>query len=116
MFAGPIQRSFATSPRAPAVTKFFRFPHILHIDWLAEGQPRDDKVLSPAEVTEFLKGEVVTEEKLDGANLGFSIGPDGALRAQNRGQYLLPPFIRQFGRLDDWLLIKTDCSMRCRNR
>lgn len=90
------------------MTKFFRFPHIPHIDWLAEGQPRDDKVLSPAEVTEFLKGDVVIEEKLDGANLGFSIGPDGALRAQNRGQYLLAPFTGQFARLDDWLAAHQD--------
>ena len=90
------------------MTKFFRFPHIPHIEWLAEGQPRDDKVLSPAEVTEFLKGDVVIEEKLDGANLGICIGPDGALRAQNRGQYLLPPFTGQFARLDDWLAAHQD--------
>lgn len=92
----------------PAVTDFFRYPHTPHIAWLAEGQPRDDKVLSPSEATEFLHDEVVIEEKLDGANLGFSIAADGALRAQNRGQYLIRPFGGQFARLDDWLTVHQD--------
>ena len=92
----------------PAVTDFFRYPHIPHIAWLADGHPRDDKVLSPAEVASLLAAELVIEEKLDGANLGFSIGSDGALRAQNRGQYLRPPFTGQFARLDDWLAVHQD--------
>ena len=66
---------------------FFRFPHTPHIAWLAPGCPRDDKVLSTAEATALLAGPVVLEEKLDGANLGFSVAPDGRVRAQNRGQY-----------------------------
>lgn len=70
---------------------FFRFPHTPHIAWLATGAPRDDKVLSPAEAEDILSGPVVLEEKLDGANLGFSVSPDGVLRAQNRGQYLPQP-------------------------
>ena len=83
--------------------EFFRFPHTPHIAWLAEGEPRDDKVLSPTEVKSLLVGEVVVEEKLDGANLGFSLGPDGDLRAQNRGQYLAVPHAGQFFRLPAWL-------------
>ena len=75
------------------MTDFFRFPHTPHIAWLAAGVPRDDKLLSPAEATELLAGEVVLEEKLDGANLGFSVSPEGQVRAQNRGQYLAPPFL-----------------------
>jgi ATP-dependent RNA circularization protein (DNA/RNA ligase family) len=43
------------------------------------------------------------EEKLDGANLGLSIGPDGELLAQNRGQYLPSPYNGQFTRLFGWL-------------
>lgn len=93
---------------APTVTDFFRFPHTPHIEWMSRGQPRGDKVLSPAEAASFVAGEVVVEEKLDGANLGFSVGPDGALRAQNRGQYLLRPFTGQFSRLDDWLAVHED--------
>lgn len=85
------------------MTDFFRFPHTPHIAWLGEGMPRDDKVLAYHEVKALLSGQVHVEEKVDGANLGISIGPDGALRAQNRGQYLIEPFIGQFSRLGSWL-------------
>ena len=87
---------------------FFRFPHTPHIAWLATGAPRDDKVLSPAEAEDILSGPVVLEEKLDGANLGFSVSPDGVLRAQNRGQYLPQPFHGQFARLGPWLAAHED--------
>ncbi|ENO94814.1 RNA ligase domain, REL/Rln2 [Thauera sp. 28] len=85
------------------MTDFFRFPHTPHLAWLGKGAPRDDKVLSRAEAAALLDGEVVVEEKLDGANLGISLAPDGGLRAQNRGQYLAPPFGGQFSRLPAWL-------------
>lgn len=86
------------------MTDFFRFPTTPHLAWLAkDGMPRDDKVLSPAEVQVLLSGDVVVEEKLDGANVGFSLGPDGYLRAQNRGQYLEEPYTGQFTRLTAWL-------------
>jgi ATP-dependent RNA circularization protein (DNA/RNA ligase family) len=85
------------------VTDFFRFPHTPHIAWLAAGEPRDDKVLLPAEVKALLAGEVVLEEKLDGANLGLSLDQDGSLRAQNRGQFLNGPHAGQFSRLPAWL-------------
>jgi ATP-dependent RNA circularization protein (DNA/RNA ligase family) len=85
------------------VTDFFRFPHTPHIAWLAHGTPRDDKVLSTQEAGELLNAVVVVEEKLDGANLGFSLSPEGELRAQNRGQYLHTPHGGQFARLPDWL-------------
>lgn len=65
--------------------------------------PRDDKVLSPAEVKSLLTGDVVVEEKLDGANLGLSLAANGQLRAQNRGQYLDEPHAGQFSRLPAWL-------------
>lgn len=87
------------------MTDFFRFPHTPHIAWLADGAPRDDKVLSRAEAAELLAGEVVIEEKLDGANLGLSVSCDGVLRAQNRGQYLPQPFHGQFARLGPWLAV-----------
>lgn len=70
--------------------EFHKFPHTPHLLWLSPGQPREDKVMSPAEVTEFLAGELVIEEKVDGANLGLSLGPDGRVRAQSRGNYLAP--------------------------
>ena len=82
---------------------FFRFPHTPHLAWLGEGSPRDDKVLLSNEVTALLAGDVVVEEKLDGANLGLSLTLDGNLRAQNRGQYLAEPHAGQFARLPAWL-------------
>jgi ATP-dependent RNA circularization protein (DNA/RNA ligase family) len=90
------------------MTDFFRFPHTPHIAWLASGIPRDDKVLSSTEVTQLLSGEVIVEEKLDGANLGFSVSVDGKVCAQNRGQYLVPPLHGQFARLVPWLAVHED--------
>ena len=87
-----------------AMTDFFRFPTTPHLAWLAQdGMPRDDKVLSPAEAQALLSGDVVVEEKLDGANLGLSLSPDGTVLAQNRGQYLGEPYVGQFARLPAWL-------------
>lgn len=67
---------------------FFRFPHTPHLAWSGPGQPRDDKVLSAAEAKVLLAGEVAVEEKIDGANIGFSIKENGELQVQNRGGYL----------------------------
>jgi hypothetical protein len=90
------------------MSDFFRFPHTPHLAWLGQGAPRDDKVLAPAEAQALLAFDVVVEEKLDGANLGFSLAPDGSLRAQNRGQYLDLTGSHtghggQFSRLAAWL-------------
>jgi ATP-dependent RNA circularization protein (DNA/RNA ligase family) len=84
------------------MTDFFRFPHTPHLAWLGKAMPREDKVLSPTEADALLRAEVVVEEKLDGANLGLSIDPQGQLRAQNRGQYLTEPYAGQFSRLSSW--------------
>lgn len=85
------------------MSDFFRFPHTPHIAWLGKGQPRDDKVLAVDEAARFLREAVVLEEKVDGANLGLSIGSEGVVRAQNRGRYLPTPYTGQFSRLNAWL-------------
>lgn len=72
------------------MNEFFRFPPP-HLAWPGQADPRDDKVLAAEETTDLLSGDVVLEEKVDGANLGFSLSPEGELRAQNRGQYLAEP-------------------------
>jgi len=94
------------------MTDFFRFPHTPHLAWLGQDAPRDDKVLSAAEAKVLLAGEVVVEEKMDGANLGLSLAPDGSLRAQNRGQYLAEPHAGQFARLPAWLVQHNDALRR----
>ncbi|MHA5671465.1 RNA ligase family protein [Pseudomonas aeruginosa] len=83
--------------------EFFRFPHTPHLTWLGVEAPRDDKVLDPAEAKALLEGNVLVEEKLDGANLGLSLADEGQIRVQNRGQYLQDPHAGQFSRLPAWL-------------
>src|SRR5205814_2164751 len=83
---------------------FYKFPRTPHLLWLGPGKPREDKVLRPNEVTKFLAGEVIVEEKVDGANLGISLADDGRLRAQRRGSFLAPGRSHaQWNRLWPWL-------------
>jgi ATP-dependent RNA circularization protein (DNA/RNA ligase family) len=88
------------------MNRFFRYPHTPHLAWLSTGSPRDDKVLSPQEAARLLRGPIVLEEKVDGANLGISLSASGDLQLQNRGQYLEPPFAGQFARLPGWMTIR----------
>lgn len=86
------------------MTRFLRFPHTPHLAWLGSDAPREDKVLAASEARELLSGKVVVEEKVDGANLGFSVDDDGSLRGQNRGRYLdLDSPIGQWKPLRRWL-------------
>ncbi len=86
------------------MTDFFRFPHTPHLAWLGKAPPREDKVLSPEERAAMLRHELVVEEKIDGANLGFSVDKDGGLLTQNRGSWLSPDTCHpQFRSLWPWL-------------
>lgn len=86
------------------MSEFFRFPRTPHLAWVGRTLPRNDKILTDREAEELLAGEVVVEEKVDGANVGFSIDESGSLRAQNRGQYLDPESSHpQFSPLFRWL-------------
>lgn len=82
---------------------FFRFPQTPHLAWLGTDEPRDDKLLDAIQIRQLLSGQVLLEEKLDGANLGISLDENGELRTQNRGEYLHPPHAGQFSQLPDWL-------------
>ena len=82
---------------------FFRFPRTPHLVWLSDKAVRGDRVLSEAAALRFLNAEILVEEKVDGANLGISVGRDGSLRVQNRGAYLSPPSHPQFAPLWPWL-------------
>lgn len=86
-------------------TGFYRFPHTPHLAWLGNGPVRDDKVFTPQEAMEFLGKPVAIEEKLDGANIGFSLDPAGKLQIQQRGDYLQPPYGGQFSSLANWLAL-----------
>lgn len=82
---------------------FFKFPPTPHLYWLGKAAPRADKVLGPEEASEFLRGEVIVEEKVDGANLGISVSVRGELVAQNRGTVLGAGAHPQFEPLRPWL-------------
>ena len=82
---------------------FFKFPSTPHIVLLRNVEIRDDKVLSESERNEFLRNELVIEEKVDGANLGISFDSEGNIRLQVRGAYLFPPFVGQWKKLAEWL-------------
>ena len=86
----------------------FRFPHTPHLFWLGNGKPRSDKIMSEADVNAFLNSEILLEEKVDGANIGISVGPGGEIHVQNRGQYLQRPFSGQFAGLNAWLDSRQD--------
>jgi ATP-dependent RNA circularization protein (DNA/RNA ligase family) len=91
------------------MTEFFRFPHTPHLAWLGRARPREDKVLDAYEVEALLSGEVVVEEKVDGANVGFSTSEEGVVRVQNRGKYLSPDVAHpQFKPLFGWLASRRD--------
>jgi len=91
------------------MSEFFRFPQTPHLAWLGEGHPRGDKVLAPPDVRELLAHELVVEEKVDGANLGFSVDENGVLRAQNRGAFLdLHEGHGQWKPLPRWLAPRSD--------
>ena len=70
------------------MTDLVRFPRTPHLAWLGADRPRDDKVLAAAAARALLARDIVVEEKVDGANLGFSVDKHGALRAQSRGTYM----------------------------
>jgi hypothetical protein len=76
------------APQETSMTGYFRFPHTPHVTCLDASTPRKDKVLTSAQARHLLAGDVVVEEKVDGANLGFSVDASGELRAQNRGSYV----------------------------
>jgi hypothetical protein len=84
---------------------FYRFPHTPHLAWLGNGPVRDDKVFTPQEAKAFLDQPVAIEEKIDGANIGFSLSPEGSLRLQQRGDYLQTPHKGQFSGLKTWLAL-----------
>jgi atypical dual specificity phosphatase len=66
---------------------------------------RDDLLLSRNDIAKFCDGktEIYVQEKIDGANLGISIGYDGNFLCQNRSKYVCSADSPQYGSLDLWL-------------
>lgn len=87
---------------------FFKFPSTPHLALLGSVEIRGDKVMSESEREDFLRHELIVEEKMDGANLGISIDGEGNIRTQNRGAYLHLPDTGQWKKLGEWLALRTN--------
>ena len=87
---------------------FFKFPSTPHLALLGDVEVRGDKVMTESERNDFLRHELVIEEKIDGANLGISFDAEGNICTQNRGAYLHLPSAGQWKKLAEWLAPRTD--------
>ena len=90
------------------VEGFVKFPRRPHLVWLGKSSPRGDKLMEAADTDEWLRQPMSVEEKVDGANLGLSLGTNGRLRAQSRGHYLDPRTAGQWKPLWRWLAQRED--------
>ena len=98
----------------------FKFPRTRHLfDAGGSGVSRDDLLMDPGEESAFYSGQsagsrgrgrrpgtgrlVCIEEKVDGANLGISVGDNMQLRVQNRSHFVNSTTHTQFSTLDTWL-------------
>lgn len=79
--------------------KFIRTKHLLDLG----SATRDDLVLDSSDLEERFQRMVVVEEKVDGANLGFSLDATGKVLVQNRSHYINSSDQAQFSKLDWWL-------------
>lgn len=82
---------------------FVKFPSTPHLAILTGHSVRDDKVFSVEQRGEFLRHEIIVEEKVDGANLGISFDGKGICRCQNRGAYIQAPFVGQWKGMGAWI-------------
>ena len=105
--------------------ELFKFPRTRHLfDAGGSGVTRDDLLMDAGEASAFYSGQaavprgrgrrpgaaargggrlVCIEEKVDGANLGISVGEDMQLRVQNRSHFVNSKTHAQFSTLDSWL-------------
>eukprot|EP00731_Ephydatia_muelleri_P023432 Em0015g1015a len=91
--------------------ELFKFPRTKHLfDAGGQGVSRDDLLMDAGEEALFytrrgaqMPTRVTIEEKVDGANIGISIGSDMRISVQNRSHYVNSKTHKQFGSLDKWL-------------
>ncbi|KAK4057656.1 hypothetical protein OIO90_001304 [Microbotryomycetes sp. JL221] len=87
--------------RLAGQTQFFKFPRTAHLINLGAAT-RDDLVRSP-EIQLAVGQCLVVTEKLDGANLGFSLDDEGSIRVQNRSHFVDSGAHVQFRALSQWI-------------
>lgn len=108
---------------ASSTVDLYKFPRTKHLfDAGGSGVSREDLLMDKGEESLFYSGavasggggktgkgrsaagrRVVVEEKVDGANLGISIGSDLRLQVQNRSHFVTSSTHKQFSPLDTWL-------------
>merc|ERR1712139_153214 len=90
----------------------FKYPRTYHLLDASVGTggsrgsavTRDDLLLSKDELKKFIGGNtVIIEEKIDGSNIGISLGPSYVFRVQNRSHFVNAKTATQFKKLDDFL-------------
>lgn len=83
-----------------SLIKFPRTKHLTNLGAMA----RDDLLADMETIKYILSSEVVVEEKIDGANMGFSLDPQtGKILVQNRSHYVSSTSHHQFKKLDQWV-------------
>lgn len=81
------------------IHKFPRTPHLFNIG----GATVDDRYVPEDQYEYFFKNDVQVTEKIDGAQMGFSIGEDFRIMVQNRSHYVTSQSAAQFKLLDKWV-------------
>lgn len=112
-----IIRSFAAAQElvlrlSPPVNiyKFPRTPHIINL-----GAATSDDI--SATLPSSIEGHVIVTEKVDGANMGFSLSSDGSqIVVQNRSHYVNPASHEQFKKLGNWTDQHREDLLRVLNR
>lgn len=83
------------------IYKFPRTQHIFNIG----GATADDRILDTSDYNLFLNNnDVFIAEKVDGAQMGFSINETYKILAQNRSHYVNSKSHSQFEKLDKWII------------
>jgi hypothetical protein len=82
---------------------FFKFPRTPHLKWLTPSTPGEDRVLDDSAAKAFLSAEILVEEKVDGANVGLSLGSGHEIRVQNRGSWVEQGAHPQFQPIWSWI-------------
>ena len=86
----------------PTHSKPIKFPRTKHLANLG-AMSRDDLLMEKTDIDQLLKMNLLVEEKIDGANLGFSLDENNNIRAQNRSHYVCSTYHAQFKKLDEWI-------------
>ncbi|KAK9863226.1 hypothetical protein WJX84_008176 [Apatococcus fuscideae] len=78
--------------------KFPRTEHLVNL-----GAATSDDLIHPSPAGEVLQGDLVVEEKVDGACMGISLASDTSILVQNRNRFVTSKTHAQFARLGGWV-------------